>query len=155
MVHPPEVARVVGGEQHLPTPIGSATGAGGLDEKVPHESTEWIAAAGGHGGADRVVVYPRDEGDVTGLAPWRGALLAPIVIQQISSVKVLDSCAASVEDRSQRSAFVEPAKHVAESADPLLKTRPQVWGAQVEDVAQRRDPRVPPLLRIVARAASH
>jgi hypothetical protein len=91
---------MVGGEQHVPAPIGSATGAGGLDENVPHESTEWVAAARGDGGADRVVVYPRDEGDVTGLAPWPGAPLAPIVIEQISSLKVLDSCAASVEDRS-------------------------------------------------------
>jgi len=100
MVHPPEVARTVGGEQHVAAPLRSATGAGGLDEKVPDESTEWVAAARGDSGADRVVVYPRDEGDVTGLAPWCGDSLAPIVIEQISSVKVLDSCAASVEDRS-------------------------------------------------------
>ena len=42
---------------------GSATGAGGVDEKVAHESAERVAAARGDGGADRVVISPGDEGD--------------------------------------------------------------------------------------------
>src|SRR5208283_5155230 len=111
-----------------------AAGTVGLDEKVAQQSTERVVSACRHSGADGVVVGPRDEGDVVGLALRSGATVAPIVVEQIAGTQVLDSCAAPVEDRSQRPTLIELGEHAAETAHPLLEARPQMWSAEVEHV---------------------
>ena len=42
VVEPPEVARVLDGEGHVPAITGLAAGTVGLDEKVAHQSTERV-----------------------------------------------------------------------------------------------------------------
>ena len=152
MVEPPEVARVLDGKGDAPAITGLTVGTVRLDEKVAHQSTERVAVACGHGGADRVVIGPRDEGNVAGFALRFGAIVAPIVGEKVAGVQILDSCAAPVEDRSQRPTLIELAEQAAETADPLLEARPSMWSAEVEDVSQHRYPRMVPLTCIVARA---
>ena len=91
-----------------------------------------------HCGADRVVICPRDERNVVGFPLRSGITAAPIVVKQIAGIEIFDSCAAPVEDRSQRPTLVELAEHAAETSYPLLEARPQMWGAEVEDVSQHR-----------------
>ena len=67
-----------------------------------------------------------------------------MLVEQISGVQVLDASAAPVKDRSQWLALVELGEHAGETADPLLESRPQMGGPEVDDVAQRRYPRVAP-----------
>ena len=68
VVEPPEVARVLDWERDVPAITGLAAGAVRLDEKVAHQSTERVAAARCHSGADRVVIGPRDERNLVGFA---------------------------------------------------------------------------------------
>ena len=81
MVQPPEVAHVLGEERDVPTTARSATGTGRLDEEVAHQPAEWVTAARGDGGADRVVVGPRDEGNFTTWALRSRAGIAPMFVQ--------------------------------------------------------------------------
>ena len=84
MVEPPKVARVLDGEEDVPAITGLAESAVGLDEKVAHQSTERVAAARCHCGADSVVIGPMDEANVAGLALRSGATVAPIIVEQIA-----------------------------------------------------------------------
>ena len=128
-MEPPEVARVFDRERHVPAITGLAASTVGLDEKVAHPSTERVVRACCHGGADRVVIGPRDERNIIGFALRPHAFIAPTIVEQISGTQILDSGASPVEDRSQRPTLIELAEHTAETADPLLKARPQMWSA--------------------------
>ena len=113
MVQPCEVAHMLGRKRDVPSVAGSPEGTGGLDKEVAHQPTDWVAAARRDRGTDRVVVGPGHEGDLTAWTLRSRGAIAPMFLQQMASVQVLDPGATPVKDRCQWTTLVEAAQRSA------------------------------------------